>query len=213
MRLHLLRHGQSHANVAGLVTGFRDDALTALGREQAGKAAALRGLYGLHFSHFFISDWRRAQETAAAFLPWAVFTVEPRLGETDAGLVAGWLRERFVREHPEHAGPIDPAWPYPGGESHQQLYDRVTQWFSQMQNTLPGDAEVLAVTHAGPICCLTQHVCGLGMRNFPLFLADNASLTRLDQIGANTWRLGYFSLTAPEGVVSDALQSCERDTP
>lgn len=211
MRLHLLRHGQSHANVAHLVTGLRDDTLTRLGRIQAEKASAFRQLHALRFSHCFVSGWRRAQETAAVFLPEETFTVEERLGETDAGLVAAWPRERFLREYPEYAGPIAPARPYPDGESHQQLYDRVVEWFTGMQTIFPGNAEILAVTHAGPICCLIQHVCGLGMRGFPLFIAGNASLTRLDRTEDGTWSLGCFSVEAPVNFTEDTTKGVRAD--
>lgn len=201
MRLYLLRHGQSCANLAGCVTGLHNDPLSQRGKDQVRRASTLRQIYGISFTHFFVSPWRRAQETAALFLPEvnfsSTFTEEYKLGETEAGKVANWTTKRFLAQYPEYAGPIDPSRPYPGGESHKNLYDRVAQWFSKMEKTMPEEAEILAVTHAGPICCLIQHICGMEMKKFPFFLAENASLTRLDRQHDNSWRLGVFSLTPP----------------
>lgn len=197
MELYLLRHGRSLANAANLVTGSKTDALCPIGREQAGAAAKLLHRFGLDSGRAvcFVSDWQRAQETAALAAPALHFTVDARLGETDAGTAAALPLDAFNRAHPCFWSSFSPDRAYPGGESHAELFARVLDWREDLENTLPSDATVLAVTHAGPICCLLHAVCKTEMAHFPAFLAANASLTKLEQPDGASWRLAFFSLT------------------
>jgi len=196
MDLFLLRHGRSVANERGLVTGSRHDALAPEGQEQARQAVALIARHGLAFTFHVVSDWRRAQETAGIFCPEARFAVDARLGETDAGDAAEMPLAAFNRRYPEFWSDFSPQRRYPGGESHQDLYARVADWFEELDRTAPDDASVLAVTHAGPICVLLHCICRTDMRHFPMFLARNASLTHVCRDENKRWRLVSFSVTA-----------------
>jgi len=195
--VYLFRHGKSEANDAGLVTGDLDDPLTYEGLIQVRNAADMLFRYGLQFEICFVSHWRRAHESAVSILSETEFVVDSRLGETDAGRVANWPLTHFNGCYPEFWSNFDADRRYPEGESHNELYLRVVAWFDSVQSLVTEGSSVLAVTHAGPISCLIQHICGIGMHGFPLFIPDNASLTRLDRKPNGTWRLGFFSLTSP----------------
>lgn len=198
MILYLLRHGRSIANTHGLVTGSPEDTLTEEGRAQVERAASLVGSYQLHFTHSFVSGWKRAQETASLFLPKTFFQVDARLGETQAGDVAEMPLQAFNAAYPGFWAPFSPDRVYPGGESHQALYDRVVEWFEETTTALPDNASLLAVTHAGPISCLVQYVTRVSMNAFPMFIPENASLTKLYRDVDGHWRLHFFSLFAPD---------------
>ena len=63
-KLVLVRHGQSQWNLENRFTGWTDIPLTALGEEEARKAAAeLKKIVGLRFDAAFTSDLVRAQRT------------------------------------------------------------------------------------------------------------------------------------------------------
>jgi len=196
MELYLLRHGRSAANEKKLVTGDKSDDLTPEGREQAHAVKRLLALFNLDHpsTRCFVSDWQRARETAALVAPDREFIVDARLGETAAGSVANMALAAFTKEYPEFWNDFDPGRPYPDGESHRDLYDRVLAWRTDLENTLPYGARVLAVTHAGPVCCLLHAACKVSLEHFPMFLAANASLTKLERQKNASWRLAFFSL-------------------
>lgn len=180
LRLVLLRHGTSNANLSHLVTGTPRDELSALGMQQAQDAASAYSLDSLPFSRFLVSQWKRAQQTAQILLPSQSFEVDTRLGETDAGEVADWTNEQFHASHPDFYA--DPGNAYPGGESHLDLYARVTGWLETMQNDCRGN--VLVVTHAGPIACLLHEALGIPMDRFPCMMVAQTSLTVIEYPGA-----------------------------
>ncbi|MDR1243412.1 MAG: histidine phosphatase family protein [Deltaproteobacteria bacterium] len=204
MELYLLRHGLSVANERGLVTGTKEDPLTEAGRRQAVQAALTLQSFGPEKAgsawRCYVSDWRRARESAVLALPerefseFSEFFIDARLGETDAGTAAALPLEEFQQKYPDFWGRFDPEHAYPGGESHQQLFTRALSWLSSVEAALPDEARVLAVTHAGPICCLLHHVCGVSMARFPAFLATHSSLTKVARGAGGVWRLVFFSL-------------------
>lgn len=177
MRLTLIRHGQSEANVQGLVTGNRSaDRLSAKGVAQMQATAALLQRLGVKADHLFTSDFRRAQESAAQLMPVNAFRVDARLGETHAGDVAELPLIAFLAQWPDFYKDNDNR--YPGGESHNGLNLRVLSWLREVRASCSG--HVLAVTHAGPITCLLQHALHLPMTAFPALLARNASISVID---------------------------------
>src|SRR6478609_11898807 len=65
MEIMLLRHGESEGNAQGRMQGRRDFPLSALGREQAARAAAFIRSSGLSLHAVYTSPLKRASETAA----------------------------------------------------------------------------------------------------------------------------------------------------
>ncbi|GAA6140485.1 histidine phosphatase family protein [Hydrogenophaga sp. 5NK40-0174] len=175
MRLVLVRHGASQANLAGLVTGTPNDMLSPAGIEQA-RQASMQFAPLLQPQACYTSQWRRAQQTAEMVFPSLSFRVDPRLGETDAGDVADSKLTDFLQDQPDFYTSHLNA--YPGGESHQQLYERVTSWLDDARQQHNG--LVLAVCHAGPIACLMHHALGISMERFPCLMAQHTSLSIID---------------------------------
>ncbi len=203
MKLALVRHGASQANLAGLVTGTPDDVLSPAGIEQARQAAA-QFTSLVRPQACYTSQWRRAQQTANLIFPNLRFAVDPRLGETDAGTVATDSLSDFLQHQPDfYSNHLNS---YPGGESHQQLYERVTAWLADVRGQ--HDGLVLAVCHAGPIACLMHHALRIPMERFPCLMAQHTSLSFIDY-GANeeaTPQLQVFS-QLPDARLSQLLEA------
>lgn len=178
MRLVMVRHGQSMANLAGLVTGAPDDVLSPEGVAQARQTGELFRRLSLHGDHLFTSQFRRAQQTAELVLPQRLFEVDPRLGETDAGVVADLPLRQFLDEWPDFYKDNNNT--YPGGESHMDLNGRVLDWLAETRTRCRG--HLIVVTHAGPIACLLQHALGIPMDRFPALKALNASVSIIDYL-------------------------------
>lgn len=171
--IYLLRHGLSVGNEQKLVVSTIEDTLSSTGRKQAMAAGKWLKKNGLSFSRCYVSQWRRAQETAELFLPDWEFTVDPRLGEMNLG-------EYSARSSSGGKGFIPSEYDrvFPGGESRRELFERCTSWLDEMTATLAPGESVLAVTHAGPIECLTQYISGVNPTFLPVYYPKNASLTK-----------------------------------
>lgn len=173
MILYLIRHGHSHANKKFLVTGTPDDGLTPEGRIQAAALSAWFRDQDVCPERFAVSHWCRARETAEICFPDANWSVDPRLGETDAGSVANLPLATFLKDQPtfyENQANI-----YPAGESHVNLNRRVLDWL-EMQLNQPCQS-LAVVAHSGPISCILQYVLRMDMTSFPAFLPMHATVS------------------------------------
>lgn len=171
--IYLIRHGLSVGNEKKLATATTKDPLSPAGRKQAIAAGAWLKKNGISFSRCYVSQWRRAQETAKLFLPDGEFIEDTRLGEMNLG-------EDSTRSFSGEKETLPSAYDhiFPGGESRRQLFERCASWLDEMTDTmLPGE-NVLAVTHAGPIECLTQYISGVDPSFLPVFYPKNASVTK-----------------------------------
>ena len=196
--VYLFRHCHSVANEQHLVNGTPDDPLTEKGIAQAKVTANLLDLYDLQFNCYYVSHWKRARETATLVLPGKVFKVDPRLGETDAGLAAQMTFSEFSAAYPKFRFPIDMEQAFPSGECHREVYERAVAWFEETVASTPENAKILAISHVGPISCILQYVTQMGMNNFPAFIPHHGSLTKLVQVAPLNWKVEYFSLCHPD---------------
>ncbi len=196
MELFLLRHGHSNSNQQKLVTGTPEDTLSAHGIIQAKNVSHLLTHYNLNTKYIstYVSQWKRAQQTLELAYPECTPIIDTRLGETNAGSVANLPLTEFNQMHPEFWSDFKSTRPYPEGESHQDLFDRTLHWFHEYEQSAKQGSRTLAITHGGPICCILQAICKVPMQDFPMFLAANASLTKLERQNCGKWRLSFFSM-------------------
>jgi len=202
MILYLIRHGKSVANTLGLMNGTQEDVLSEEGIKQAHEMGAWLTSSGITADRYVTSTWKRAQQTAQIIRPDVAWTIEARVGETNAGDVSGWLCEKFISTHA--AFYESTANRYPGGESHDELNARVVDWLVETARNAAEDEKVMLVGHAGSITCALQYVAGMGMERFPAFLASNASLSvaQIPPPGSKAFpRLLAFSL-CPQDALS-----------
>ncbi|MGM5488848.1 MAG: histidine phosphatase family protein [Nanobdellota archaeon] len=145
MRLYLVRHGQTHSNLMGILQGQLDTELTELGIQQAKNIA--KRLKDHSFTKVFSSDLKRANRTAQEIARHVEIIYDERLRECHYGDFAGqygkevdWesLPGAFVEQTP------------PNGESLQDLVKRVKHFLDELE----GEGNVLIVSHGGTIRAL-----------------------------------------------------------
>lgn len=178
-RLLLLRHGQTELSVQRRYSGRGNPPLTALGREQAGKAADMLAAKG-GIDVIVCSPLGRAKETAEAAGRALGLPVRelPGLIETDFGAWEGLSFQEAREQDPElHARWLgDPSVPAPGGESFDQVRERVEATRRDLVALHPG-ANVLVVSHVTPIKTLLQLALGVGPSLLYRLHLDLASLS------------------------------------
>lgn len=156
-RLVMIRHGESRAQVVGLVSGH--DSCVGLSEAGAGQARRLAERLArtgelVEVDAVHTSLLRRAQETAEAISPsmgapqiqqdcrWC--EIHPGAAER---MTWGEMRLRF----PPRGDPDDPmARRLPGMETWAEMYERVGQGLQELARTHAGGT-VVVVTSGGPI--------------------------------------------------------------
>jgi 2,3-bisphosphoglycerate-dependent phosphoglycerate mutase len=151
-RLIFETHSTTADNEAGLATGWRGGALSALGREQAQALGARRREVDVVIA----SDLARTIETAViAFAGSGVaIHLDPRLRECDYGELTG---HPTVEVHSARLAHLDV--PYPGGESYRDVVTRVEAFLHDVDARWP-DATVLVIGHSATRYALDHLLAG-----------------------------------------------------
>ncbi len=151
MKLTLVRHGETAANVAGeLDTAVPGPGLTERGSTQA--VALVERFVGEPFGAVWTSAHRRTQLTAAPVAADRQLAprVRPELGEFSAGDLEGRSDAAAMTVfldvmHAWIGGDLDPA--MPGGESGHQVMRRMDAALTEI--SAAGDDAALVVSHGG----------------------------------------------------------------
>lgn len=177
MDLLLIRHGQSHGNVAGLLNATPQDELTEHGLRQAARLKDTMTRLGLAPDLIYTSPWRRAEQTTEVmFDATGNWIVDARLGETNPGRFQDWTAAEFRRQFPRWGAHLSDR--YEGGESHLELAARSINWVEEevlRRADQPG--LIAAVCHAGPVSVISQYLLNVPIAFFPNVLVPNGSLT------------------------------------
>ncbi|MBF6318045.1 bifunctional RNase H/acid phosphatase [Nocardia cyriacigeorgica] len=178
-RFLLLRHGQTELSVERRYSGRGNPPLTALGREQAARAAKMLAAKG-DIAAVISSPLGRAQETAeaAATALGVPMQICEGLIETDFGDWEGLTFAEAVERDPQlHSAWLgDPSLPAPGGESFDQVRERVEAARRDLVALYPG-ANLVVVSHVTPIKTLLQLALGVGPSLLYRLHLDLASLS------------------------------------
>ncbi|OXR44795.1 Phosphoserine phosphatase 1 [Nocardia cerradoensis] len=178
-RLLLLRHGQTELSVERRYSGRGNPELTALGREQAARAAKYLAAKG-DIAAVVTSPLGRARETAqaAARALDVPVRVLDALTETDfgewEGLTFTEAAQRDPQLHQRWLG--DPSLPAPGGESFTQVRERVEAARRDLLALYP-EQNVVVVSHVTPIKTLLQLALEAGPSLLYRLHLDLASLS------------------------------------
>jgi broad specificity phosphatase PhoE len=178
IRITLVRHGQSEANLVQRWQGQGDSPLSALGRQQAERLG--RRLIGRRFTRAVASDLQRAVDTARA--TGREFDQDVALREFDVGCWEGLTREEVEARYPEEMERLKQGEDIPlgGGESYGAFSQRIDLAFQRLRAGLePGD-HALIVCHGGVIATLLAGLLGLrASRSWALARVANTSITEL----------------------------------
>lgn len=157
----LARHGESDWNAERRWQGHADRPLTERGLAQA-RALAER-LDPFPLTAVYASDLRRARDTARAVAErrGVPLVVRRDLREVDVGSWSGRSREELEASDPESVRRwLDGAKGWEGGESYEEMADRVVRAVLEIAAAHPG-GHVLVVSHGG--CVRAVHARALGL--------------------------------------------------
>jgi broad specificity phosphatase PhoE len=164
--VYLVRHGESDWNAENRFQGHSDRPLTELGRRQAELLA--EEVAGLPLSAVYTSPLRRCTETAdiVARRLGLEPTLDDALCEVDVGSWAGLTRAEVEQRFPEGFR----SWTAGGngwedGETYEQMSDRVLKALQAIAGGHP-DAQVLLVSHGGPIRAIHAAANGMGVQEY-----------------------------------------------
>jgi broad specificity phosphatase PhoE len=147
MKIFLVRHGESEANVADRINDdpARIVNLTVRGRAQA--EAASDSLRGMRFTHAYASEFPRARQTAEILLRYndCRLRIDARLNERRSGMdgLPVHAFNELIRPDPLRIKPQQ-------GESFLEQMERLESFMDEIAGRHP-DGTVLAVSHENPI--------------------------------------------------------------
>jgi 2,3-bisphosphoglycerate-dependent phosphoglycerate mutase len=150
-QLLVIRHGETAWNAEHRIQGHLDIPLSATGFRQAVRLA--ERLANERVDAIYSSELARAWLTAAPLAERLGLEVvpEPRLRERSFGIFEGLTLDEIATQHPEAFRlwrGRDPLWAMEGGETGQQLIDRVLDALHDIADRHRG-ATVAIVTHGG----------------------------------------------------------------
>lgn len=162
--LCVTRHGETDWNQQGILQGWLDVTLNALGRRQAREMAASFDRQG--FSAIWSSPLMRARETAEIIaplirLPFPKF--HDGLMERNFGIFQGIPKSELAELNPIELQLIlkrNPAGHFEGGETMDEFADRVMAAVADIGNRHRG-GKVLVIAHGWVLDVITRHVMGL----------------------------------------------------
>lgn len=157
-----MRHAEAVQNAEGNVSSDIQAGygLTERGQEEAARAADVLKSAGI--TRIYVSPYARAQETAQLIqatlgLSDAAVYTDQRLGEIDFGSLSGGTYQAFVEYMNEHMpGYSDPL---PGGESYQQVKERMGAFMYELEETLSSEV-ILIITHGAGLETLSALTSG-----------------------------------------------------
>ena len=157
MRIYVIRHGQSEANLLEAHAGWAQVSLTPEGMAQA--AAVGQRLKEVRFDKVIVSDLLRAQQTAVLALPGYEYQTDWRIREISVGSLMGrrvadcaaqlgepYLRHRSARDFTAY-----------GGENPEQMQRRVSEFLEDLTKE-PPEARIAVVCHEGAMYSMLCHV-------------------------------------------------------
>ena len=163
-QLCIVRHGETDWNSQGILQGWIDVPLNALGRRQARAMAAQFDRTG--FSAIWSSPLIRARETAEIIAP-LIRLPFPRfhdgLMERNFGIFQGIPKSELAELNPVELQLIlkrNPAGHFEGGETMDEFADRILEALVSIGSLHTGQ-KVLVIAHGWVMDVITRHINGL----------------------------------------------------
>ncbi|GMA07807.1 phosphoglycerate mutase [Tetragenococcus halophilus subsp. flandriensis] len=148
-KLYLMRHGQTLFNQLKRVQGACDSPLTDLGKKQAKQAKDYFEQEEINFAAAYSSTQERACDTMEIICPGQPYTRKKGIKEWNFGLYEGAPEYLNPPHKPGEESYGDFFLDY-GGESVDQVEERMTQTLTQIMENLKGE-NALAVSSGGAL--------------------------------------------------------------
>lgn len=182
MRLWLIRHGETEANVAGLYSGHSPTPLTAKGLAQAQTLHGL--LQAVPFDHVLCSELERARHTAQRVLENRDIPVHTTslLNEMFFGDWEMRHHRDLTREDPESYAAWCTDWQNAvptNGEGFQAFSLRVEQFIATLAD-LRQQQNVLVVSHQGVLSLLIARLLNMSASSLWHFRVDQGCWSAID---------------------------------
>ena len=161
--LCIVRHGETDWNKNGILQGWIDVPINALGQRQAHELAT--AMAGVGFTTVWCSPLARARETAeivAGQLRLPAPLQHPGLKEKNFGAVQGIPKDELATLNPGLLEQIirrNPAAEFVGGESMDEFSDRVMDAFESI-GSYASTGPQLVITHGWVMDVVTRHILG-----------------------------------------------------
>lgn len=195
--VRMVRHAESEGNADGLMVGRSDPDLSRRGLIEA-SAVAERLDRAIEGDAFLVSSPKkravRTAEVIARSLGGVPLHTDERLEELDFGELEGVPFQDLLAAWPPD-WVTDPKTPCPGGESYDELLDRVRlsvhEWMGIA--TSEGMGNLVVVTHLGPVKAMVADTLGGHWEAFERVIVGHASVSTLE-IGSEFARLVDLNL-------------------
>lgn len=188
MKVYMIRHGQSEANVKRVYGGQCQIPLTAAGEEEAVRAGRL--LEGITFDKVYTSDLIRAIRTQELCYPAEEVERLALIREMDVGELAGKPFEQCAEIYGKEfeADRVRANYVPYGGEDRTMVYRRAQEFMKLLEEN-PQD-KVAVFSHNGFICAFCRAVMGVDPEAVKLFTNNCAVSTFVYEDGnwkVETW--------------------------
>jgi broad specificity phosphatase PhoE len=178
LRLVLVRHGQTDANLNHMLQGQSDGELNVTGRQQVEELG--RHLKDFRIDQIIASPMRRAQDTAVAIARQHQLKVKttPLIVEWNCGVLDGVSAEVFRKKLQESNVPLSSFRPE-GGETLLEVRQRAASFLSDLTTNYQ-DQTVLACSHGDFMRALVSLLLQISIEEASGIYFDNASYSILD---------------------------------
>jgi alpha-ribazole phosphatase len=182
MRLWLIRHGETEANVAGLYSGHTPTPLTPKGLAQAQILGKL--LSEVPFDRVWCSALERAQQTAGRVLERREITIEttPLLNEMFFGDWEMRHHRDLTREDPQNYAAWCNDWQNAiptNGEGFQAFSARIEQVIAHLAD-IKDQQNILLVSHQGVLSLLIARLLNMPAASLWHFRVDQGCWSMID---------------------------------
>jgi len=201
MHLYLIRHGQSHINLAEWESGNTDEGLTELGNKQAAALAGWMPECLPEVDVLLTSTMRRALETAELLAEayGQPLQFDDRLREIGNNRWdhSAWPNDDLPRDYADYWAserPFSPVTPFiENGETFIHFRTRVGLVIEDLVEEYRDDC-VIAICHGGVIEAAFDHIFNIGPWRRCEIWNHNTGITYFEYVAhpnRETWRLHY----------------------
>lgn len=175
-KLYFIRHGQTEANVKGILTGRLETNLTQKG---IADAIELGKNLDITFDYYYCSPLKRTQQTLKAIKGDVSFIVDERLTEVYSGDWQGKLKSELPQENfcLYKKGLLTP----PNGESLEDVDKRILSFLNDIFSKYNNE-KILVVTHNAFMRNLKRFFVKkevLEPKNLEIFVVDSGMYSKL----------------------------------